>query len=51
MLKETAVVYAGSGQTITMTENSVPISVAHIQGKDTVLCDYVGLQPGKLKLS
>jgi hypothetical protein len=49
MLSETAVVYAGAGQTITMTDETGSVeSFVNIQGKDKVLCEYFGLQPGKL---
>jgi hypothetical protein len=50
MVSETGVIFAGSGQTIPMDENGSPISVADIQGKDSLRCEYVGLQPGNLGL-
>jgi Peptidase A4 family len=48
MLLGSAVLYAGTGQTVTMVENNVPISVAFLQSKDTIVCEYSGVQPGKL---
>jgi hypothetical protein len=48
MLSDTAVVLAGSGQTVTMDEGGVAVSKATIPGKDLVRCEYVGLQPGKI---
>jgi hypothetical protein len=49
MTSETAVMFAGSGQTIAMNENGAPFSLAEIQGKDSLRCEYVGLQPGSVK--
>ena len=50
MMRETAVVFAGSGETITMEESGIAVSTAHIQSNDLILCEYVGPRPGQLTL-
>jgi hypothetical protein len=49
MMRETAVVFASSGQVNMMTEDGVVVSTATITGKDVVQCEYVGVQPGVIK--
>lgn len=48
LISEAAVVLAGSGQTVAMDENGVPVSFADIEGSEALRCQYFGLQPGKL---
>jgi hypothetical protein len=42
MMSETAVMFAGFGETLAMEENGTLVSVANNQGLDAFRCDYVG---------
>jgi hypothetical protein len=50
MMREAAVVFAGSGEPITMEENGIAVSSAHIQSEVSFLFEYVGPAPGQIML-
>jgi hypothetical protein len=51
LMQTGGMVAAGSGTVITMEENGTPLSTAAILGDTSFVCDYFGLQPGKLELT
>jgi hypothetical protein len=45
LMRETTTIYAGSGTTITMTEDGTTLSTATILSSQSLQCQYVGPQP------